>query len=185
VVRCKINFCVLNFFFILGLSGAPRPWKLKILIWRSKIEVALYIDMVLFLVANCLLIPKMYKFSCLEVNFKCYRLKLIKIWRNLKISYILTLFDLQWLKLTFKHQNLYIFGISEQFEIRKSTISIYRATSIFDLHMRIFNLQGLGAPDKPKKKIKYAEIDFILFFFATKINLWNEKIATHATKNKK
>jgi hypothetical protein len=28
---------------------------------------------------------------------------------------------------------------------------IYRATSIFDLHMRIFNLQGLGAPDKPKK----------------------------------
>jgi hypothetical protein len=31
---------------------------------------------------------------------------------------------------------------------------------IFDLHMRIFNLQGLGAPDKPKKKIKYAEIDF-------------------------
>jgi hypothetical protein len=25
--------------------------------------------------------------------------------------------------------------------------------------MRIFNLQGLGAPDKPKK-IKYAEIDF-------------------------
>jgi hypothetical protein len=39
---------------------------------------------------------------------------------------------------------------------------IYRATSIFDLYMRIFNLQGLGAPDKPKKKkkIKYAEIDF-------------------------
>jgi hypothetical protein len=27
--------------------------------------------------------------------------------------------------------------------------------------MRIFNLQDLGAPDKPKKKkIKYAEIDF-------------------------
>jgi hypothetical protein len=39
---------------------------------------------------------------------------------------------------------------------------IYRATSIFALHnMRIFNLQGLGAPDKPKKKkIKYADIDF-------------------------
>jgi hypothetical protein len=55
----------------------------------------------------------------------------------------------------------YIFGISEQFAIRKSTILIYRATSIFDLHMRIFNLQGFGAPDKPKKKkIKYAEIDF-------------------------
>jgi hypothetical protein len=29
---------------------------------------------------------------------------------------------------------------------------IYRATSIYDLHMRIFNLQGLRAPDKPKKK---------------------------------
>jgi hypothetical protein len=26
--------------------------------------------------------------------------------------------------------------------------------------MRIFNLQGRGAPEKPKKKIKYAEIDF-------------------------
>jgi hypothetical protein len=28
-----------------------------------------------------------------------------KNWRNLKISYILTLFDLQWLKLTYKQQN--------------------------------------------------------------------------------
>jgi hypothetical protein len=58
-------------------------------------------------------------------------------------------FELQWLKLTFKQQNFYIFGISEQFAIRKSIISIYRATSNFDLHMRIFNLQGLGAPDRP------------------------------------
>jgi hypothetical protein len=40
-------------------------------------------------------------------------------WRNLKISYSLTLVDLHWLKLTFKHQNFYIFGISEQFAIRK------------------------------------------------------------------
>jgi hypothetical protein len=80
------------------------------------------------------------------------QVKMIKNWRNLKISYILTLFDLQWLKLTFKQQIFHIFGVSEQFAIRKSTILIYRATSIFDLHMRIFNLQGLGAPDKPKKK---------------------------------
>jgi hypothetical protein len=80
------------------------------------------------------------------------QVKMIKNWRNFKISYILTLFDLQWVKLTFKQQNFYIFGISKQFAIRKSTILIYRATSIFDLHMRIFNLQGLGAPDKPKKK---------------------------------
>jgi hypothetical protein len=35
------------------------------------------------------------------------------------ISYILTLFDLQWLKLTFKQQNMYIFEISEEFAIRK------------------------------------------------------------------
>jgi hypothetical protein len=77
---------------------------------------------------------------------------MIKNWRNLKISYILTLFDLQWMKLTFKQQNFYIFGISELFAIRKSTILIFRATSIFDLHIRIFNLQGLGPPDKPKKK---------------------------------
>jgi hypothetical protein len=95
------------------------------------------------------LIPKMYIFCCLAVNFNCYRLKLIKIWRNMKISYILILFDLQWLKLTFKQQNLYIFEISVQFATRKSTISIYRATSNFDLHMKIFNLQGLGAPDRP------------------------------------
>jgi hypothetical protein len=89
------------------------------------------------------------------------QVKIIKNWRNLIISYILTLFDLQWLKLTFKQQNFYIFGISEQFAISKSTTLIYRATSMFYLHMRIFNLQGLGAPDKPKKKkIKYAEIDF-------------------------
>jgi hypothetical protein len=86
---------------------------------------------------------------------------MIKNWRNLKISYNLTIFDLQWVKLTLKQQNFYIFGISEQFAIRKSTILIYRATSILDLHIRNFNLQGLGAPDKPKKKkIKYAEIDF-------------------------
>jgi hypothetical protein len=84
----------------------------------------------------------------------------VKMIENLKISYILTLVDFQWLKLTFKQQNFYIFGISEQFATRKSTISIYRETWIFDLHMRIFN-QGLGAPDKPKKKKnKYAEIDF-------------------------
>jgi hypothetical protein len=31
---------------------------------------------------------------------------------------------------------------------------IYRATLIFDLHMKIFNLQGLGALDKPKNKKK-------------------------------
>jgi hypothetical protein len=82
------------------------------------------------------------------------QVKMIKNWRNLNFLYILTLFDLQCVKLTFKQQNFYIFGISEQFAIRKSTILIYRATSIFDLNMRIFNLQSLGAPDKPKKKKK-------------------------------
>jgi hypothetical protein len=56
--------------------------------------------------------------------------------------------------MTFKQQHFYIFGISEQFAIRKSTILIYRATAIFDLHMRIFNLQGLGAPYKPSYKPK-------------------------------
>jgi hypothetical protein len=107
---------------------------------------------VLFLVANCSLIPKMYIFFCLEVKFKCYRLKLIKIWWNLKISHMVTLFDLQWWKLTLKQQNVYIFGISEQFATRKSTISKYRATSNFGLLMRIFNLQGLRANERPKKK---------------------------------
>jgi hypothetical protein len=62
-------------------------------------------------------------------------------------------------------QHFYIFGISEQLAIRKSTISIYRVTSFFHFHMRIFNLQGFGAPDKPKKiKIKYAEIDFTSYY---------------------
>jgi hypothetical protein len=90
------------------------------------------------------------------------QVKMIKNWRNFKISYILTLFDLQWVKLTFKQQNFYIFGISEQFAIRKSTILIYRATSIFDLHMRIFNLQGFGVPDKPKNKKKLSTQKLIL-----------------------
>jgi hypothetical protein len=35
------------------------------------------------------------------------QVKMVKNWRNLKISYILTLFDLQWLKLTFKQQNFW------------------------------------------------------------------------------
>jgi hypothetical protein len=90
------------------------------------------------------------------------QVKMIKNWRNLKMSYIFTLFDRQWLKLTFKQQNFWIFGISEQFAIRKSTILIYRATSIFDLNMRIFNLQGLGAPDKLKKKKKLSTQKLIL-----------------------
>jgi hypothetical protein len=89
-----------------------------------------------------------YIFCCLEIIFKCYRLKLL---RNLKFLYSLTLFDLQWLKLTFKKQNICIFGISEQFSTRKSTISMCRATSNFDLHMRICNLQGLGCPDHKTK----------------------------------
>jgi hypothetical protein len=39
---------------------------------------------------------------------------------------------------------------------------IYRATSIFDLYMTIFNLQGLGAPDKPKIKKKLSTQKLIL-----------------------
>jgi hypothetical protein len=55
------------------------------------------------------------------------------------------------------------------FEIRNSTILIYRAISIFDLHMRIFNLQGLGAPDKRKKKNKHAEIDLTSHYSFLKV----------------
>jgi hypothetical protein len=70
----------------------------------------------------------------------------VEIDQNLVKFEYFTYFDListtggqQWLKLTFKQQIFYFFGISEQFAIRKRSISIYRATSIFDLHMRIFN----------------------------------------------
>jgi hypothetical protein len=50
----------------------------------------------------------------------------------------------------FFYQNLYIFGaICNQ----KKYHYLYIATSIFDLHMRIFNFQGVRAPDKLKKKI--------------------------------
>jgi hypothetical protein len=63
--------------------------------------------------------------SHMKVKSNYYRLNLIKIWRNLKISYILTLFDHQWLKLTFKQQNMYIFGNSDQFASRKCTISVH------------------------------------------------------------
>jgi hypothetical protein len=80
----------------------------------------------------------------------------------------------------------YIFGISEQFAIRKSTISIYRATSIFNLHMRMFNLQGLGAPVKPEKKLStYAEIDFTShhnFLRLRKVKKINLKLP-HTKKN--
>jgi hypothetical protein len=82
------------------------------------------------------LIPKLYIFCCWRSFLKCYRLKIINILRNLKFSYILTLFDLQWLKLTFKQQNMY------------SKYHNILGTSNFDLHMRIFNLPGLGAPDR-------------------------------------
>jgi hypothetical protein len=43
-----------GYFFFLGLSEAPRPWRLKILIWRPKFGP--YIDMVLYMVANCSLV---------------------------------------------------------------------------------------------------------------------------------
>jgi hypothetical protein len=69
---------------------------------------------------------------------------------QVEIDQNLAKFDHQWFKLTLKQQHFYVVGISEQFAIRNSTIMKYKANSIFDLHMRIFNLQGLGAPDKPK-----------------------------------
>jgi hypothetical protein len=79
----------------------------------------------------------------------------VEIDQNLaKISY-LTLFDLQWLKLTFKQQNMYVFGISEQ----------DRATLNVDLHMRVFNLQGLRAPDRPKKKVRRIYFFILLQLF--------------------
>jgi hypothetical protein len=87
--------------------------------------------------------------------------------------------------LTSKQQIFYIFGISKQFEIRKSTISIYSAISIFDLHMRIFNLQGLGLPTNLKKKIKYAEIDFTsyhIFLRLRNVKKINLKLS-HTKKN--
>jgi hypothetical protein len=157
-VRCKINFCVL-FFSVSGVSREPRgleDWKFSYEGQNFKLP---YISIwYFFWLQISRWIPKMYIFCCVEVNFKCYRLKLIKIWQNFKISYISTLFDL-WLKLTFKQQNMYVFGTSEECATRKNTISIYMVPSNFDLHMRIFNLQGLGAThstDRPKKK--YTEI---------------------------
>jgi hypothetical protein len=77
------------------------------------------------------------------------QVKMIKNWRNFKISYILTLPPV--VEIDLQTTTFFVVGISEQLAIRKSTISIYKASSIFDLHMRIFILQGLGAPDEPKK----------------------------------
>jgi hypothetical protein len=51
--------------------------------------------------------------------------------------------------------------------------------------MRIFNLQGLEAPDKPKKKIKYAEIDLTYhhrFLRLRKVKKFNLKLP-HTKKN--
>jgi hypothetical protein len=47
---------------------------------------------------------------------------------------------------------MYIFGIREQFANRKITITTYRASSNVYLHIGIFNLQDLRAPDRTKKK---------------------------------
>jgi hypothetical protein len=55
---------------------------------------------------------------------------------------MLTLFDLQWLKLTFKQRNFTFFESAEQFAIRNSTISLQRAILNFDLSMRIFKTSG-------------------------------------------
>jgi hypothetical protein len=71
--------------------------------------------------------------------------------------------------------------------MKKITISIYRATSIFDLHMRIFNLQGLGAPDKPKKlkKLSTEKFDFTShhsFLMLRKVKKINLKLP-HTKKN--
>jgi hypothetical protein len=49
---------------------------------------------------------------------------------------------------------------NQQFAIRKSTISKYRATSIFDFHMRFSIFKASGLLTNLKKKIKHAEIDF-------------------------
>jgi hypothetical protein len=67
------------------------------------------------------------------------QVNIIKNWQNLKISFILTLFDLQLLKLTFKQQNLHFWNQQAICNKKKYYIDI-------------FNLQGLRAPVKPKKK---------------------------------
>jgi hypothetical protein len=80
---------------------------------------------------------------------------------KVKIYVIFNYFDLQWSKLTFKQQDMYIFGINEQFATRKSTISIFSSRQ---------------NPDRlpiDQKKNKYAEITkkkiyiFSDFFFRT------------------
>jgi hypothetical protein len=55
---------------------------------------------------------------------------------------------------------------------------------MFDLHIRIFNLQGLGAPDKPKKKLKISTQKLILhlttaFLGSGEINFYKIVKKTH------
>jgi hypothetical protein len=160
-VRCKINFCVL----FLCLPTDPRPWRLKILIWRSRFEVVLYIDMVLFLVANCSLIPKMHIFCCLEGNFKCYRLKMTKTWRNLKISYILTFFDLQWLKLTF--------NLESASNLKPEKVQYWYKGQ---LQILIFyeNFQSSRPPTDLKKMDKLKKYVIVIVFFCNcQLFVWN------------
>jgi hypothetical protein len=76
--------------FFLGMSGEPwglEDWKFAYEGQNLKLSYISIWWFFLWLIARCL-----------EVNFKCCSLKLIKIWWNLKISYTFTLFDLQWLE---------------------------------------------------------------------------------------
>jgi hypothetical protein len=140
-VRCTINFCVLNFFF-LGLSVGLEDWKFS---YELKLP---YISIWYFF---WLQIARWFQkcTNLVVLSFTCWNWsKFGETWK----------FHIFWPYLTSSGwnwpPNKKTFGISEQFAIRKSNISIYRATSIFDLHMRIFYLQGIGATDKPKKKIE-------------------------------
>jgi hypothetical protein len=90
-------------------------------------------------------------------------------YKSCKLGWVFLQFCRNWSRLALK--KLWwvaksIFGISEQFAIRKSTISIYRAISIF--HMRIFNLQGLGFPTNLKQIKKLSTQKLILHLISVR-----------------
>jgi hypothetical protein len=58
-VQCLYN---LVSYLNVGLLPAHRSRRLKVFIWRPKLEIGLHCDMVLFLVENCLHTSKIYIF---------------------------------------------------------------------------------------------------------------------------
>jgi hypothetical protein len=144
--------------------------------------VALYINMVLFLIANCSLIPKIRKFCCLEGNFKCYRSKWSKIgeiWKFHIFWPYLTSSGLNWPS----NNKIFIF-LESASNLKYEKVPYWYIGQLqfltFIWEFSIFKASGLPTNLK-KKKIKYAEIDFTSYHSFLRVR--RDKFRQNCKKN--